>query len=44
VEPGPELVEPEPESVGSELTEPTPDRESPGFGSSLRRLLWGVGK
>ena len=44
VEPEPELVEPEPESVESELTEPTPDRESPGFGSSLRRLLWGVGK
>ena len=31
------VVEPEP-------TAPAPDQESPGFGSSLRRLLWGVGK
>ena len=31
-------------AVESELAEPAPDRESPGFGSSLRRLLWGVGK
>lgn len=42
VEPADVVVPVEP--VEPELTEPTPAGESPGFGLSLRRLLWGVGK